>query len=882
MVEQNLWKKDMLSTHLGKQFVVNDNPRPTCLQRVLEAAKACKLVCLIAPAGYAKTQLMRKLYQQLQLELDEPLCVWLNLTILQENHEESFIHTMIKQYAELDKRDLRSVSTGDYSVGRKCYIFIDDHRHDQNVNWDAELNDFFAALRPQCHVILASRILPKFHFSDLVLTQQVKLFQAPELSFQFHEMTQLFSSDLPQRQLDLIFAKTQGWPYALYLCAELLKNHKTRLDLLQFSGEDYVLSHFFQMQVIHHLSADQYLFLRQFAYLHSASVELCNAALGRTDSKARLTELYHAGVFVEALDRNYREFKIHPLFAEFLQAFAPIQEATKILTRAAFWSIRHQYYKKAADYARLSAHPRVEHVVIHKTSEILVRNLGELPTMVNWIRDLKNEQAFHWNTLIYWLAWSLAFSYQWDESKKRIADLNLAIERDKILSDEQRDFYSGKLESIEIVLLTFQDHTEESLFRAQVWLSAQKQADHFDQAVVACAQFICAHVHGQDELAQQSIAYALNIIRDAQSPYGEVWVNLLYAFSLMDQGYYSRAKNILEKYFYQTLEEIGEHASILSTLAQLLSFIYYEQNQIDSAEKYVEIAMQHVAHQGLIGTAMYGIGAGMRLAASQHISLLDEFLDDVHDKIYAYPKRLKTWLTEQKIEILVGAGYLSDARILVQQLNLKFNEISAFSDSRFVIRLDRSYIQILIALAEENLELAQTKLLQIQQQLLQGTEVHKKLYLCAKLHLLQAFIAFQQHQYTKSIEAIKDSLKLAQQQGYIRLFIDLAYFSKAPLALLKQNAVVLEPAEMALFAQLEQQLNLENSVMHLAHLTAAFSKRELELLAMLESGLKYQQIADRLFISLSTVKWHINNIYSKLGVKNRSGALVAAREHNLI
>ena len=59
-------------------------------------------------------------------------------------------------------------------------------------------------------------------------------------------------------------------------------------------------------------------------------------------------------------------------------------------------------------------------------------------------------------------------------------------------------------------------------------------------------------------------------------------------------------------------------------------------------------------------------------------------------------------------------------------------------------------------------------------------------------------------------------------------------------------------------------------------------KRELELLRMLESGLKYQQIADELFISLSTVKWHINNIYIKLGVKNRTGALVIARKYALI
>ena len=60
------------------------------------------------------------------------------------------------------------------------------------------------------------------------------------------------------------------------------------------------------------------------------------------------------------------------------------------------------------------------------------------------------------------------------------------------------------------------------------------------------------------------------------------------------------------------------------------------------------------------------------------------------------------------------------------------------------------------------------------------------------------------------------------------------------------------------------------------------SQRELEVLALIADGLTNQQIADQLYIGISTVKKHINHIYSKLGVKNRTQALLKARELKIL
>lgn len=62
---------------------------------------------------------------------------------------------------------------------------------------------------------------------------------------------------------------------------------------------------------------------------------------------------------------------------------------------------------------------------------------------------------------------------------------------------------------------------------------------------------------------------------------------------------------------------------------------------------------------------------------------------------------------------------------------------------------------------------------------------------------------------------------------------------------------------------------------------ADLTGREREVLALLVQGLNNTQIAARLVVSLSTVKTHVSNILSKLGVSNRVEAVTLAVQHNL-
>jgi LuxR family maltose regulon positive regulatory protein len=60
------------------------------------------------------------------------------------------------------------------------------------------------------------------------------------------------------------------------------------------------------------------------------------------------------------------------------------------------------------------------------------------------------------------------------------------------------------------------------------------------------------------------------------------------------------------------------------------------------------------------------------------------------------------------------------------------------------------------------------------------------------------------------------------------------------------------------------------------------TKRQIELLKLLDAGLSNQQIADRLHLSLTTIKGHLQKLYAKLNVQNRSSAIARARMVNLL
>jgi LuxR family transcriptional regulator, maltose regulon positive regulatory protein len=164
--------------------------------------------------------------------------------------------------------------------------------------------------------------------------------------------------------------------------------------------------------------------------------------------------------------------------------------------------------------------------------------------------------------------------------------------------------------------------------------------------------------------------------------------------------------------------------------------------------------------------------------------------------------------------------------------------------------------------------------------------------------VLRALALYARREKSGAFAALERALTLAEPEGYVRVFVDegapmaalLSEFFKARrkgglgatqlaslgyvrrlLAVFESPHTGIEPAAPAQHAQATGQPLPE-------HLT----RREREVLSLLAEGFSNREIAARLFIATSTVKWYVHSILRKLEVDSRTKAVARARELHLV
>jgi LuxR family maltose regulon positive regulatory protein len=139
--------------------------------------------------------------------------------------------------------------------------------------------------------------------------------------------------------------------------------------------------------------------------------------------------------------------------------------------------------------------------------------------------------------------------------------------------------------------------------------------------------------------------------------------------------------------------------------------------------------------------------------------------------------------------------------------------------------------------------------------------------------------------HSQALEVLRRAIELAEPEGYIRIFVDedvrwLLADCRVLIARQPDRSRLLNYLDrlLAAFPQLES----HGQLLTASSQPPVLSDRELEVLRLIAAGQSNEEIAQRLIISLGTVKAHTSNIYRKLDVRGRAQAIVKARELNLL
>ena len=148
---------------------------------------------------------------------------------------------------------------------------------------------------------------------------------------------------------------------------------------------------------------------------------------------------------------------------------------------------------------------------------------------------------------------------------------------------------------------------------------------------------------------------------------------------------------------------------------------------------------------------------------------------------------------------------------------------------------------------------------------------------------LQALFHDSRGEGPASLQSLTHALQLAEAGGFIRPFVDLGPSLADLLKRLHKQRIAVDYIEkiLAAFGQEGKQLAVPEAADHpiaSAHqpLAEPLTNRELDVLELLTQRLSNKEIADKLFISVTTVKAHLRNIYGKLGASKRREAVEKA------
>jgi LuxR family maltose regulon positive regulatory protein len=436
------------------------------------------------------------------------------------------------------------------------------------------------------------------------------------------------------------------------------------------------------------------------------------------------------------------------------------------------------------------------------------------------------------------------------------------------------------------------DHREDAYRGASRWLKSAGVGldDPFNVAAAHCIQssyFSNAHRFVEARLA---IRGAREAAFQTDSIHVDGWVSAYAAMIALHEGGYAAAYPELVDALTRARRALGDDAGICGTMAMVAACCAVQMGLQEESWQLFSAGVRTARTHGFLEATAFGLEAAILLwqgGADDRIAI-----STLRDIANAYPARLSTMLSCYLIQRLANLGRLDEAQGEADRIGLSPASAPAQHQPApgGFARLDAllAFTRITLLVGSGQYKAAEV--------LLAGSTRDPKLQHCASWQvafaLSSAEIAVRTSRQTVAVRLIARAVSLAASRNIVRPFQDKASILAAAIADTKANAWGFANGdERRFFVERCRGLDFEDDSLSerialiqddQSALASPLTKRELELLQYVDAGLSNQQIADRGGVTLTTVKWHFQNVFAKLDVTNRSAALSRARALRLL
>jgi LuxR family maltose regulon positive regulatory protein len=351
----------------------------------------------------------------------------------------------------------------------------------------------------------------------------------------------------------------------------------------------------------------------------------------------------------------------------------------------------------------------------------------------------------------------------------------------------------------------------------------------------------------------------------------------------MMRGKLRAAEALYEQALALAVDDEGESLPIAGMALIGLGELARERNDLARAARLLDEGLELTRHWGELGTLDGHIAlarlrqahndvAGSTAAMSSAVDFARHFDASDLDDRFVEAQQARLWLLR---------GQLSEAEQWAEGRHLH-PESAAIDAESWGESPGPGYLREIECLILARLMIGQGRFrdgLALLEPLLSRMELEGRWGNTIEVQVLIALAAQGLGDGARALSALQRALRLAEPEGYVRIFAD----EGAPLAaLLRQAAAQGVAPEYA--GRLLTALRADGmaAAAKPPAMTEPLGEREVQVLRLIAAGLSNQEIAEELVLAVSTVKWHINNLYGKLGAGSRTQAVARARELNLL
>ena len=755
-------------------------------------------------------------------------------------------------------------------------------------------------LPPQMHLVIATREDPHLPLARLRVRGQLTELRAADLRFSSSEaaafLNQVMGLNLSGENIVALETRTEGWIAGLQLAAISMQGRADTASFIEsFTGTHHFMMDYLLEEVLQQQTAEVQAFLLGTSLLERLCGPLCEAVLLTPSGSGQtlLASLERANLFIVPLDNHRQWYRYHRLFADLLRQ--RLQQATADVgdyhVRASHWYEANGYPAEAFQHA-VAARDFDRAAELAEQAWPSMEDTFQTTAWLGWIKQLPAGVMRVRPVLCTQAGWSFSNAGEPETSERHLQNAERALAGTADRAEFKPEFkpLPGSIALARAYNAQVQGHVADTVKYAELAQQLIPEEDVYRRAQAVIMLEFTHWANGELEAARRALDGWMNAMRQI----GNVVFVIATAFGVADiQVAQGRLREALRTYegSLQWAAEAGPEAQAITAHHHLgLALLHRELGHAEDFAQHWQKAealgrrttLADWPHRWHVAQANVKTSEGDFDAA---LDLLDEA-----QRVY-----VKNPVPDLRpVQALKAHVYLRQGHLSKAQAWARARGVTVDDDLSYFREFEHLTLARILMVEGSNQQASE-----LLEHLRQAAEAQDRMGSVLEILLAQALAYRAQGDTMAAFAALERGLTLAEPEGYVRLFVDEGEVMRLLITdfrVLIEEQKRLEGQRLIgyvdkLLAAFGKSTDVQPSHLHFAPAQVSFSPqplieplspRELEVLQLISQGLSNQEIADRLFLALSTVKGYTRTLFDKLQVQRRTEAVARARELGLL